>query len=298
MKNSNYVNPELKRRAKAISIQDLLSLLGHQPIKSVGKELVYCSPLRNESTPSFFVDPSKNCFNDFGGTKEMNGDSIAFVRLYFKKNFQDAVKYLLDLDCTMPDSFSFSSNPVKLDLKSAISIIAVKELQHPALIQYIKKRKISIDLAMVYLKEVIYESNGRTYFAIGFQNNSGCYELRSKLDFKNKTTNDITTFECKSESVALFEGFFDFLSALEYSGKQYPACTTIVLNSCINLNKALPLLTNRKLIHSFLDNDEKGRETLQKLIIKGFTVKNWSDKLYPSCKDFNEYLIEYSKKRS
>lgn len=131
---------------------------------------------------------------------------------------------------------------------------------------------------------------------MGFSNDSVGYELRNGLNFKGKTSNDITTFERGSKSVVLFEGFFDFLSALEYYGIQEPINTTIVLNTCNNLNRALPLLANRKLIHCFLDNDETGHKTVQKLINKGFNVKDWSAILYPNSKDFNDYLIAYRNK--
>ncbi|GAB4017851.1 hypothetical protein GCM10028808_50520 [Spirosoma migulaei] len=49
----------------------------------------------------------------------------------------------------------------------------------------------------------------------------------------------------------MFEGFFDFLSALTYKKQLRPECTTIILNSTTNLAQALPGLEGAKRIHTY-----------------------------------------------
>ena len=44
-----------------------------------------------------------------------------------------------------------------------------------------------------------------------------------------------------------------------------PAVDTAVLNSVVNLPRALPFLARHATIHAFLDNDEAGRLTLERL---------------------------------
>jgi DNA primase len=297
MQNNNLLSTETIRKAKGIPIVDLLHSIGIEPIKAIGNELVYCSPLRTEKSGSFFVNPDKNCFNDFGGEQEMKGDSIKLAQLLWHIGFKEAVQRLTGTNYRPTPSFSFSGHSFNERGESGLQITNVRPLQHPALIQYVKQRGISLELAYIYLKEVSYITKGKTFFAVGFQNDLGGYELRNGLNFKGgKTLNAITSFDLGTESAVLFEGFFDFISALEYYGKLHPINTTIVLNTCTNINKALPLLNNRKQIHCYLDNDKTGRNTLQKLKNNGLTVKDWSSLVYPNSKDFNEYLIAYRNK--
>ena len=295
MKSTNLIDPETIEKAKAVSIVGLLQSAGFTPIRESGGELLYRSPLRDEKTASFFVNPAKNCFCDFGGDQDLKGDSVKLARLLWRVGFKEAVKRLLKLQGLPVQSFSFSGlEPLKTPQKG-IQVISVRKLQNPALIRYVEERKIPLQLATLYLKEVAYTTKGKEYFAVGFPNDAGGYELRNGLGFKGKTQNGITVFNksLKSDSVLLFEGFFDFLSALDGYGRLYPGTPTIVLNTCNNLNKALPLLADRKVIHCCLDNDETGRKTVQRLIKAGFTVKDWSQITYPTCKDFNDYLIQY-----
>lgn len=297
MSNINQIPPDSIRKAKDVSIVELLHSLGMEPDKVIGNELVYCSPLRTEKSCSFFVNPSKNCFNDFGGDQEMKGDSIRLAQLLWNVNFKEAVKRLSGITYVPASSFSFSGVTSPETYETGIEVNSVRPLQHSALIQYVKRRQISPQLAKLYLKEVHYTTKRKSFYAVGFQNDLGGFELRNGLGFKGgKTINAITTFDRGTESVILFEGFFDFLSALEYYGKMHPTNTTIILNSCNNITRALPLLANRKQIHCYLDNDETGRKTLQRLKDAGLTVKDWSSTLYPSSNDFNDYLIAYRNK--
>ena len=113
------------------------------------------------------------------------------------------------------------------------------------------------------MREVAYKAKGKQYFAIGFKNDRGGYELRNGLGFKSgKTENGISTIEMNTDSATVFEGFFDFLAAMQYYGREIPLHTTIILNSCNNVYQAIPLLANRKAVHCFLDNDESSRRTL------------------------------------
>jgi len=301
-----FINKSDIEEVKRYSIIDYLNSNGIRPFKEVGKQMVYYSPLTNEKTASFLVEPSKNVFNDYSSGQK--GDIIRLVELIEQIPFLEAVKRIKSLKstCFVPDSsvsvtyprresdvsdlsFSFSgNNTIK---ESKIEIKSVQPITNPSLIQYVEQRGINIDLGKIYLNEIHFSNNGKRYFAVGFQNNSGGYELRNALKFKAKTANGITVFDKDTKTVNLFEGFFDFLSALQYYNTKAFNNTTIVLNTNNNLQLFLNTLTDNQIINSFLDNDKSGQTTVNQMINKGYNVINQSQKLYPNSKDFNDYLL-------
>lgn len=60
------------KQAKLIPLQDYLFTLGINPVKVLNNSLWYYSPLRSESTPSFKVNTSINCWHDFGSGERGN----------------------------------------------------------------------------------------------------------------------------------------------------------------------------------------------------------------------------------
>jgi len=282
--------------AKNKSIVGYLKSQNIEPVNMIGSELVYISPLRTESTPSFYVNSKKNSFNDFGGSQEMRGDSIRLVQQLKGCSFKNAVNILLETDCSSALSFSFSGTNLNSCGSNRIKVKTVQKLQNKALLRYVTKRGILLNNAFNYLSEVHYEVESKNYFAIGFQNDSDGFELRNGLGFKGKTDNDITTFLNNTSSINLFEGCFDFLSALQYYKKEKPSATTIILNTTNNLKLALPMLRNCKTINCYLDNDQAGENVVKKLLSYGFKIKDWSKLIYPNSKDFNDFLINSQNK--
>ena len=61
------------------------------------------------------------------------------------------------------------------------SDIVEKPLSHPALRQYLRERGISADVASRFCCQVEYRYNGKQFFAVGFKNNSGGYEIRNRF---------------------------------------------------------------------------------------------------------------------
>ncbi|WP_439555229.1 toprim domain-containing protein [Dyadobacter sp.] len=279
--------------AKSVSIAGFLKSLGIEALDVKGGELRYFSPIRQENTASFYVSIQKNTFIDFGGSEETKGDVIRLVQILKNCGFQDAVKCLLSLSPEIPLSFSFSGHKKPVIKSNAqLTIKKVCDLKNPYLIRYIESRRIPIEYAMLYLKEVHYQAGEKYYFAIGFPNDSNGFELRNGAGFKGKTINDVTTIEKRTHVVNVFEGFFDFLSALVYYGSAEPAQTTIIMNTTANFKKLKEKLPARACIKSFLDNDAAGENVVARLVESGFCTYNYSSKIYPGHKDFNEYLIK------
>ncbi|WP_461099728.1 toprim domain-containing protein, partial [Telluribacter humicola] len=203
----------------------------------------------------------------------------------------EAVERLLALGKVDPRSFSFSGLKASEKAKDGIKIIKVRKLQNPALSQYVVHRGISIELANHYLKEVTYESKGKSYFAVGFQNDLGGFELRSKY-FKGGTSPKWLSVVPGEEPdhINLFEGFFDFLSCCQHHKVLRLPGSALVLNSLSLLHRALPILSRYRYINAFLDNDSAGAKAIASIKQQGMQVEDYSY-LYASYKDYSDFLI-------
>lgn len=266
-------------------IVDYLTSKGINPVGEKAGELLYYSPLKNERTPSFYVNPTKNRFNDFStGAK---GDVFRLVMEIENLSFKDSLDFLN----AQPKQPTFSFSGYTQTSKSKVQLLNVIPITKEILKQYIAMRGIDLDLARKYVSEVHYSTNGRNWYALGFKNDSGGYEIRNALDFKTKTINDISTIKTDSNRLSLFEGFFDFLSALQYYKLDKPNTETIVLNSISNIDKVSKLTTLYSHTSAFLDNDKAGYEAFNKLDGFNNPVTNYSKTLFPDHKDFNSFLL-------
>ncbi|OUN60828.1 hypothetical protein B5G16_00285 [Alistipes sp. An66] len=100
-------------------------------------------------------------------------------------------------------------------------------------------------------------------------------------------------------SVMVFEGFIDFLSYLSLANNIHPVSDTVVLNSVVNLPKAIPFLSRHPVIHAFFDNDEAGRKTTSDLIRLCPRSEVIDQRhFYSGHKDVNDYLIARIKGRT
>jgi Toprim-like/CHC2 zinc finger len=282
---------------KQYSIVEYLSDKGINPHSKRGIEYLYHSPLRTDSTPSFFVNPTLNVFNDFGNDTD-KGSIIDLVMKLEKFSFPDACKFIESLDGKKERDFSpplsLSCRPNSDEDGDSSEVTAVQRLQHPALFDYIQSRKISLNTAFSYIQEIHYKNAKGKFFGVGYKNESGGYVVRNKFMKHPMNTGKagIKIFEVPdSKNISVYEGVFDFLSAIEYNNSP-PRCTTIVLNSVSNLKLAMPLLERANKIFSFLDNDNAGRTATRIMINAGFNVLDYSN-IYSvgGFNDFNEFLV-------
>ena len=157
------------------------------------------------------------------------------------------------------------------NLHKNYEIIEVKEIRHPALMEYLRTRKVETQTE--FLKEIHYQMNDKNYFGIGFKNDSGGYEIRNKYAKICLGKKDVSTIKNGSENVKIFEGFFDFLSfkniekSLENKSSDY-----IILNSVSMIHNIKNSLRNYEKLELYFDNDEAGREFFQKLSDKGLPI--------------------------
>ncbi len=84
------------RELKQVSIIGYLANKGINPISKSNAWLMYHSPLREEHTASFGVNPTKNIFNDLGSGDK--GNIIELVMKLENIGFVDACKVLESVD--------------------------------------------------------------------------------------------------------------------------------------------------------------------------------------------------------
>ncbi len=269
--------------AKNISIKAVLESFSLFPSKENSRTAFYFALDREEKTPSLSVDFSKNTAFDFGTGKSY--DSISIVQAMKKCSISDALKYLEQFN------FYFQKQNLKLvNLPKGYEIIDVKEIQHPALIDYLKSRNVEDQKKRV--EEIHYRMNDKNYFGIAFKNDSGGYEIRNTYSKICLGKKDITSIKNNSKNVRVFEGFFDFLSfkKVENYLEKEPSDYTI-LNSVSMTHKIKNSLGNYKNIELYFDNDEAGTRAVE--MIKN-DLKNAEDcrVLYSGFKDLNDWLIQ------
>ena len=281
---------------RQISLADFLARLGHEPVRRSGNELWYRAPYRSERTPSFRVNVAKQIWYDFGLGK--GGDIFTLAGEFARSgDFMAQARFIAET-ARMP--LAAAEKPLYLPEPSEPAfegVEAVPLLRSP-LTEYLKERGIPYAVASRHCCRLNYGVRGKRYFAVGFPNMAGGYEVRSRY-FKGcippKSVSLVKANDIPADECLVFEGFMDFLSAVTLGVTGNADC--LVLNSVANVEKAAGLLDGYGRIGCFLDRDEAGRRTLAALTMRyGERVTDRSS-LYDGCKDLNEYLQLTTKKQ-
>lgn len=270
---------------KCLSIRAYLAERGLHPTKDNPRYGLYLSPLREERTPSFKVDYAQNLWYDFG--LGAGGSIIDLVMRLERCDFTQALRFLGSGERT-PIAAPVPSSV--LPTVPVLRLLSDIPLRHPALVGYLSSRGIDPDMAFGYCREVHYAIKGREYFAVGFRNDAGGWELRSERFKGCVSPKHITTIDNRSDTVVAFEGFMDVLSYLSMKPDEWPHIDVAVLNSVVHLPKAIPFLERHATIHAFFDNDEAGRKAtadLKRLCSNSSVIDR--SHLYRGHKDLNEY---------
>ena len=283
-------------RIKRYPIVEYLERKGIKPVRKTPTYVMYRSPLREETHPSFKVDTEKNLWIDYG---EGRGGSI--IDLCMRMEGCTLSEAIRRLGQNAPDNGTYNflndfvpNNPQPaMVVNGARRLIEISDTLPPHLQDYLtKERCIDLEKAMPFLKCISYEVRSRLYQAIGFANLSGGYELRDDKTFKGTIApKDITPiFTDRAEPVCIFEGFMDFLSFLSMKEEITNHC--LVMNSVSNVARTIRYLNDRHLTHirAFLDNDEAGRRAVQDFIKAGFHVEDMNIH-YKDFKDLNDFHV-------
>ena len=283
------------RTAKSIPLAAYLSGLGFEPVKRRGADLWYLSPLRKETRASFKVNTHLNTWFDFGIGRGGNILSLA-AEIY---DTDDISRLLQLIGTNTPTSVPFDHIPRKntSSTESEFKNVQVESLAHPVLLDYLTSRKIDLKTAQTFCKEVRYTVRGKFYFAVGFANDRGGYEIRNRY-FKGAIPPKDTTWirpQKSNRSCRLFEGFTDYLSYLTLCKQGDVSWHSsdedfLILNSASLLPRAKGRLQGYEHIVCCLDRDTTGRRLVGELRATFGTRVHDDSIMYDGYKDLNDYL--------
>jgi len=278
-------------QARELDMVDYLSKLSHRPYKVSNNNYWYLSPLRTEKTASFKVNRKLNRWFDHGTGK--GGNIIDFGVLYHHCTVAELLQ-------SIQGNFSFHQvgfhrQDHLSDKDNHLIILQDFMIGSTALLRYLEQRKIPCWIANLYCREIRYQLKGKIYYSIGFKNDAGGYESRNQY-FKNSCfPKGITTIKNGSEKVAIFEGFFGFLSFLVVHTNDpsfhWDCC---ILNSLSFFVNARPFLAQYEAIHLFLDKDRAGQNCSQYALQSDKRYIDQSN-LYAGNKDLNEWIVARGK---
>ena len=281
---------------KQLPLADFLSRLGHEPVKRSRNELWYRAPYRDERTPSFRVNIEKGVWYDFGLGK--GGDIFTLAGEFIRSNdFMEQARFIAEtarVPFERPAVRMYRPEPPE----PAFGDVSVTPLRYTALTGYLSERGIPRDIALRHCLQVDYTLHRKPYFAIGFPNTAGGYELRNRF-FKGcippKDVSLVKAGDVPAEGCSVFEGFMDFLSAVALRITEEE--DSLVLNSVANIARSYRYLDGYSRISCYLDRDEAGHRTLEALRTRyGERITDRSG-IYQGCKDLNEYLGQLSRKQ-
>ena len=278
---------------RELDMVDYLETLGFQPAKPSrnGIDFYYLSPLRAEDDPSFHVNRKKNQWYDHGVGR--GGNTVDFGLAYFNCT----VRELLDRFST---DFSFHRHidlPVVAadglaEKESKIIITGERPIWSYPLKNYLHERHIPVSVAEQFCREVTYELDGRSFYAIGFKNDAGGFELRNKICKQSSAPKDITTINNGAKSVLVFEGFMDFLTYRTlHPYEPERSFDFVILNGASLFERARPFMEQHEHIGLWLDRDTTGLAYTKYALSlnKGYVDESH---LYSKHKDLNDWLTK------
>ena len=278
------------KQFNTIPLEEVLQILGHLPTKQTEKEAWFLNPFANENHASFKLDKRNNIW--FLHSEGIGGNNTDFMMKYLKASVKEVLEWA--------EKQNFSSFHQQKDYHKKeelptnnYTIIELKDIQHPALLEYLKFRKVENQTA--FLKEIHYQMNDKNYFGIGFKNDSGGYEIRNKYAKICLGKKDVSMIKNGSENLKIFEGFFDFLSFknIEKSfGNE--SSDYIILNSVSMIHNIKNSLRNYEKLELYFDNDEAGNRAVEMLKNENENVEDCR-KLYSDFKDLNEWAMSSPK---
>ncbi|AZA50568.1 DNA primase [Chryseobacterium carnipullorum] len=274
------------KQFNSISLEEVLLSLGHLPTKQNEKEAWYLNPFASESQASFKINKSLNKWYLF--SEGIGGNNTDFMKKYLNASVNEVLVW------AEKQSFSSFQKQNIPDQKfenpsENYEIRDVKEIQHPALLEYLRERKVENQTQFLY--EIHYRMKDKNNFGIGFKNDSGGYEIRNKYSKICLGKKDISTIKNDSESLRIFEGFFDFLSFKNVEKfLQKDTSDYIILNSVSMISNIKNSLGNYKNIELYFDNDEAGNRAIE-MIKNENEIAEDCRVLYSDFKDLNDWLV-------
>jgi DNA primase len=284
-----------------VSLADLLSRLGFQPAKKSGRELFYKSMLRdNDKNPSFCVNDQLGLWFDHGTGK--GGNIIDFALAYWKGlDFRQVLEKISQTAApgVSPNPAARPTRPVPQVKLPSYGIQHIKDINsRSAIAEYLRSRGI-FEQAARRAKEVHYyvddhKGTRRQFVAAGWANEAGGWEVRNKYFKGCLGKKGISFFQADEKSLAVFEGYFNYLSWL----KLHPdnSQSALVLNSTAMLSAGIERAKAFSSIDLYFDNDAAGRAASRDFTEQLPYARDKS-RAYWTHNDFNELIQAEGKTR-
>ena len=259
------------------------------------------SPFRSERTSSFHILPHGYAWTDFGDGSR--GGVVELVMRLESCERDAAIEKLREIRAgeSASQHIKRPSGQSRPTSQASFKIISVNQLQDETLLAYARSRGISEATIKKFCSEVVVRTGGKVKTYIGFLNNADGFVLRSPEKGKSgkRCTNSAPTYlnangvnctQPSSDSVAVFEGFFDFLSYMELTSAQTlcPKQDICILNSVVNAQAAEDFIRSHKAVHLYLDNDEAGRKT-SAAIKKYVLAANLEAVITDHCEEYKDF---------
>jgi len=292
MNTSNTI--QAREIKDTVSIVDLLSRLGYEPVKIHGQESKYFSMLHTETIPSFYVKDPLGVWYDQGLGK--GGTIIDFGLAYWSLPFQETLEKIVQVCGTnLPlVNYDRQENARK---RSAVKIphYEIEDIKplgnNPQITDYLNYRGIW-QAAQGSLREVYYyvedqKKQRKYFFAAGWQNELGSWEVRNKY-FKGCLGHKAISFIAGDENrLAVFEGYLNYLSWL--TDNPGADDSVLVLNSIALLNTAAKKAQSYSNVAIYFDRDQAGHNATLELVKLLPQAKDHSA-IYDGHNDYNDKL--------
>ena len=274
------------KQFNTIPLEEVLLSLGHLPTKQSEKEAWFLNPFAKENHASFKINKNLNYW--YLHSEGIGGKNVDFMKRYLKASVNEVLVWAENQNYSSFHRQNISHSKLE-NLSKNYDIFEIKNVQHPALLEYLKERKVENQTE--FLKEIHYQMNDKNYFGIGFKNDSYGYEIRNKYSKICLGKKDISTIKNSSNSLRIFEGFFDFLSfksiekSLESNSSDY-----LILNSVSMISNIKNSLGNYEKVELYFDNDEAGNRAVEMIKNENKDVEDCRV-LYSDFKDLNDWLV-------
>lgn len=222
-----------------VTLSELIACLGYKPTKSNGDEQLYLNVLRNdEAKPTFLINTQLDVWYD--RLTKKSGNIIDFGLAYWPElNSYQITEKINQLFTTYSElSVKANSKPVGRKRRAIkIPFYHIQETKpvgcNTEITEYLKSEGLW-EMAIGHLKEVYYyvvdeKYRRKDFFAAGWQNENGGWEVMSKNFSGSLGRKGMTFIPGKENSLALFDDYLNYLS-WKYTNK-LPGPSILILNS-------------------------------------------------------------------
>ena len=171
-------------QTKNIPLVELLGKSNIFPVRITENRALYYALNRFEKTPSLSIELKKNKAIDYGTGKVY--DAVSLIQEIHNCSVSDALKIISEKNFSSFQKQEKFENKTNFEEEKNYRILKVEdEITHPALIQYLQKRKVLEQKKL--LKEIHYEVKNKEgiwkkYFSVGFPNqHENSFEISSPI---------------------------------------------------------------------------------------------------------------------